>query len=64
MDALAELQAENGARVWNILQLRLHPSIIALKEKVGFINRLPIYRRSCHIFNVPVQWGQWICELV
>jgi UDP-N-acetyl-2-amino-2-deoxyglucuronate dehydrogenase len=35
LDALAELQAENGARVWNILQLRLHPSIIALKKKVA-----------------------------
>ncbi|WP_024335343.1 Gfo/Idh/MocA family protein [Desulfotignum balticum] len=35
LDALAELQAENGARVWNILQLRLHPSIIALKQKVA-----------------------------
>ncbi|NDY74121.1 oxidoreductase [Desulfobacter hydrogenophilus] len=35
LDALAELQADNGARVWNILQLRLHPSIIALKEKVA-----------------------------
>lgn len=35
LDALAELQAENGAQVWNILQLRLHPSIIALKEKVA-----------------------------
>jgi UDP-N-acetyl-2-amino-2-deoxyglucuronate dehydrogenase len=35
LDALAELQAENGARVWNILQLRLHPGIIALREKVA-----------------------------
>ncbi|MFO8091032.1 MAG: Gfo/Idh/MocA family oxidoreductase [Desulfatiglandaceae bacterium] len=35
LDALAELQAENGAQVWNILQLRLHPSIIALKQKVA-----------------------------
>jgi UDP-N-acetyl-2-amino-2-deoxyglucuronate dehydrogenase len=35
LDALAELQAENGVRVWNILQLRLHPGIIALKEKVA-----------------------------
>ena len=34
LDALAELEAEFGCRVWNILQLRLHPSIIALKEKV------------------------------
>jgi UDP-N-acetyl-2-amino-2-deoxyglucuronate dehydrogenase len=35
LDALAELQAENGSQVWNILQLRLHPGIIALKEQVA-----------------------------
>ncbi|MBU1052808.1 MAG: Gfo/Idh/MocA family oxidoreductase [Proteobacteria bacterium] len=35
LDALAELEAEYGCRVWNILQLRLHPSIIALKDKVA-----------------------------
>ncbi|MFH1985670.1 MAG: Gfo/Idh/MocA family oxidoreductase [Pseudomonadota bacterium] len=35
IDAVAEIAEEQGARVWNILQLRLHPSLIALKEKVG-----------------------------
>lgn len=35
VDGLAELEEEYGVKVWNILQLRLHPSIIALKEKVA-----------------------------
>jgi len=34
VDALAEIEKDSGKRVYNILQLRLHPSIIALKEKV------------------------------
>ena len=33
IDALAEIEKESGKRVWNILQLRVHPSIIDLKEK-------------------------------
>jgi len=32
-DALKSLEAETGKRVFTILQLRLHPSIIALKKK-------------------------------
>jgi len=35
IDALEEIENETGRRVYNILQLRLHPSIIALKEKVA-----------------------------
>lgn len=35
LDTLERLEKETGNRVWNILQLRLHPSIIALKEKVN-----------------------------
>jgi len=35
IDALEELEKETGNHVYNILQLRLHPSIIALKEKVA-----------------------------
>ena len=34
VDALAEIEAETGRRVYTILQLRLHPSVIALKEMV------------------------------
>ena len=34
VDALQDLEKETGRKVYTILQLRLHPSIIALKEKV------------------------------
>jgi UDP-N-acetyl-2-amino-2-deoxyglucuronate dehydrogenase len=34
VDALSELERETGKRVYTILQLRLHPAIIALREKV------------------------------
>ena len=35
IDALLEKEKETGQRVYTILQLRLHPSIIALREKVA-----------------------------
>lgn len=34
IDALKEIEVETGKKVYNILQLRLHPSIIALKERI------------------------------
>jgi UDP-N-acetyl-2-amino-2-deoxyglucuronate dehydrogenase len=34
IDALLELESEYESRVYNVLQLRLHPSLIALKEKL------------------------------
>jgi UDP-N-acetyl-2-amino-2-deoxyglucuronate dehydrogenase len=34
IDALKEIENETGKHIFSILQLRLHPSIIALKEKV------------------------------
>lgn len=34
VDALMEIEKETGKRIFTILQLRLHPAIIALKEKV------------------------------
>jgi len=34
IDALEEIETETGKSVFSILQLRLHPSIIALKEKI------------------------------
>jgi UDP-N-acetyl-2-amino-2-deoxyglucuronate dehydrogenase len=33
-DALAEIEHDYGKRIYNILQLRLHPSIIELKKKI------------------------------
>lgn len=34
IDALQEIEKETGKHIFSILQLRLHPSIIALREKV------------------------------
>jgi UDP-N-acetyl-2-amino-2-deoxyglucuronate dehydrogenase len=34
IDALMEIEKETGKRIFTILQLRLHPAIIALREKV------------------------------
>ncbi len=34
VDALKEYEQETGKKVYNILQLRLHPAIIALKKKI------------------------------
>jgi len=35
IDALMEIEKETGREVFTILQLRLHPAIIALKEKIA-----------------------------
>ncbi len=35
IDTLASIEAETGRKVYSILQLRLHPAIIALKQKVA-----------------------------
>ncbi|MFH0892960.1 MAG: Gfo/Idh/MocA family oxidoreductase [Bacteroidota bacterium] len=34
VDALQEIEKETGKKIFNILQLRLHPAIIALKKKI------------------------------
>ena len=34
IDALAKVEKETGQKIYNILQLRVHPSIIALKKKI------------------------------
>ncbi len=35
IDALAEIEKETGNKIFTILQLRLHPAIIALREKIA-----------------------------
>jgi UDP-N-acetyl-2-amino-2-deoxyglucuronate dehydrogenase len=34
VDALTDIEKESGQKIYTILQLRLHPSIIALKQKI------------------------------
>ena len=35
VDALMEMEKETGRKVFTVLQLRMHPSIVALKEKIS-----------------------------
>lgn len=35
LDALEELQSETGRRVYTVLQLRLHPALIALRDRLA-----------------------------
>lgn len=54
IDALAELEHEGSARIYTVLQLRVHPAIIALREK---------YRNAAGITDVDVTYitsrGRW-----
>ncbi len=43
IDALAEIEEENSQKIYNILQLRVHPAIVALKEKVAKSNKKEKY---------------------
>lgn len=56
LDGLAAMERETGKRVYSILQLRLHPTIIALKER---IDRQPAGK----VFDVDLTYitsrGRW-----
>lgn len=43
VDALQEIEKETGKKVYNVLQLRLHPSIIALKKEIEQGSKDKIY---------------------
>lgn len=43
IDALEEIEKETGQEIFSILQLRLHPAIIALREKVLFGPKDKVY---------------------
>lgn len=56
LEALKEIEKETGNKVYNILQLRLHPSIMALKEKIDNDS-------SNNIYNIDLTYltsrGNW-----
>lgn len=59
IDALKEIERESGRRVYNILQLRLHESIIALKSRV----ERELLENPEHIYDVDLTYltsrGHW-----
>ncbi len=56
VDALLDIEKEYPGKVYNILQLRLHPSIIALKEKVEKENRKDKYEVDLTYLTSRGQW--------
>ena len=59
IDALEEVEKRTGKKIYNILQLRLHPSIIALKEKV----QKELAQNPDKIYNIDLTYltsrGKW-----
>jgi len=62
IDHLKEIEKETGKRVYNILQLRLHDSIVALKEKVA----KELKENPNKIYNIDLAYltsrGKWYFE--
>ena len=62
IDALKIVEKETGKRVYNILQLRLHPSIIELKEKVA----QELVKNPNKIYDIDLTYltsrGKWYFE--
>lgn len=56
LDALAELEREYGKRIYNVLQLRVHPSIIAMREK---IQRAPAGKTYAVDLTYITSRGKW-----
>lgn len=56
IDDLAALEAETGQKIYSILQLRLHPSIIALRDKVAAGPKDKIYDVDLGYFTSRGAW--------
>jgi UDP-N-acetyl-2-amino-2-deoxyglucuronate dehydrogenase len=39
LEPLRELEHESGRRIWTVLQLRVHPALLALRERLGTTGR-------------------------
>ena len=56
VDALASLEQEYPGKIYNILQLRLHPSVIALKQKVEEGPKDKVYNVELRYFTSRGRW--------
>lgn len=58
IEALMEIEKETGNHIYTILQLRLHPAIIALKEKVQAANANKKYEINLDYITCRGNWYQ------
>ena len=56
VEAMQELEAYTGQRVWTILQLRVHPALIALREKIQQERRQEKYELKLTYLTSRGQW--------
>ena len=56
VDALAEIERETGKKVYTIMQLRLHPSIVALKNKVASSSANKMFAVNLNYVTVRGHW--------
>jgi UDP-N-acetyl-2-amino-2-deoxyglucuronate dehydrogenase len=56
VEVLQELEADTGQRVWTILQLRVHPALIALREKIQQEHRQDKYEVQLSYLTSRGQW--------
>ena len=56
VEALQELEADTGQRIWTILQLRVHPALIALREKIQQERRQDKYELQLTYLTSRGQW--------
>ena len=58
IDRLAELETETGKKIYTILQLRVHPVLISLKEKIEANHKSPTTKHSVVLTYVSSR-GMW-----
>lgn len=56
IDALGEIEKETGGKIYNILQLRTHPAIIALREKVAHCKKKEKYEVDLTYMTTRGRW--------
>ena len=56
VEAMQELETYTGQRVWSILQLRVHPALIALREKIQQERRQEKYELKLTYLTSRGQW--------
>lgn len=56
IDALQDMERETGRRIYSILQLRLHPSIIELKKRINEGDKNKIYDIDLRYITSRGQW--------
>ncbi len=59
LDALAELEQEYGQRIWTVLQLRVHPKIAALRERLRVKDAALRVKRYCVTLTYITTRGKW-----